>query len=144
MPPTGGSNPLNQSIEEYQQEQRKVILNSDGFKLAIAGTAITILTLILLIRNYMLEELLQEERERRIVPYPPPIKVKAKPIEEIIIKIDDPKPIQSVITHELSAPMPPRMIMPPRMPIPLRITTAPRVLTRNFKYPPPYHVLNKN
>ena len=70
MPPTGGTIPLNQTVEQYQQEQRTAILNSDGFKLAMIGLTIAVLTIILLARIYTLEDQ-SEARNIQVVPYPP-------------------------------------------------------------------------
>ena len=129
MPPTGGTIPLNQTIEQYQEEQRTAILNSNGFKLAMAGVAIAILTLILLARNYMLEDI-PEVRNLQIIPYSyPPVTQRPR-----ILKLNT--PIQAV-TYELR---PPIMTLPPRMPIP---PIPPRTHFRTFKYPPPYDAFNK-
>ena len=125
MPPTGGTIPLNQTVEQYQQEQRTAILNSSGFKLAMTGLAIATLTLILLARIYTLEDE-SEARNIQVVPYPP---VRQPPV---VLKLN--APIQAVSTYELR---PPIMALPPRMPIP------PRTQFRTFKYPPPYDAFNK-
>ncbi len=125
MPPTGGTIPLNQTVEQYQEEQRTAILNSDGFKLAMTGVAIAGLTLILLARIYTLENV-SETRNLQVVPCPPVMQPPA------VLKINT--PIQEVSTYELRPPM---MTHPPRMPIP------PRRQFRTFKYPPPYDAFNK-
>ncbi len=142
MPPTGGTIPLNQSVEQYQQEQRNAVVNSNGFKLAIAGTAITILTLILLARIYMFEEEVElgQIRRTQVTPYPslqqvkPQVNPQVKPLEElkeIVVVKEYPKPS---ITHELTAPV---------YTIPPRLTMPPRTYIRTFKYPPPYDAFNK-
>lgn len=138
MPPTGGTIPLNQSVEQYQQEQRNTVVNSIGFKLAIAGTAIAILTLILLARSYMLEEV--EDRNIQVVPHPSYVKVKPKGLKQIIVVRREDNS-QRVATHEL---------LPPRFPITTKMAihgpTGPRGPIppfRTFKYPPPYEAFNK-
>jgi hypothetical protein len=123
MPPTGGTIPLNQTVEQYQQEQRTAILNSNGFKLAMTGLAIATLTLILLVRIYTLEDE-SEARNIQVVPYPP--------VTQEATRLN--APIQAVSTYELR---PPIMALAPRMPIP------PRRQFRTFKYPPPYDAFNK-
>lgn len=128
MPPTGGTIPLNQTVEQYQQEQRTAILNSNGFKLAMTGLAIAILTLILLAKIYALEDE-SEARNIQVVPYPP---LRQEPR---VLKLNT--PIQVVTTHELR---PPIMALAPRMPIP---PIPPRTQFRTFKYPPPYDAFNK-
>ena len=125
MPPTGGTIPLNQTVEQYQQEQRTAILNSNGFKLAMTGLAIAVLTLILLARIYTLEDE-SESRNIQIVPYPP---LRQEPV---VLKLNT--PIQAVSTYELR---PPIRALAPRMPIP------PISQFRTFKYPPPYDAFNK-
>lgn len=145
MPPTGGAVPLYESPDKFYQDQRNAILNSNGFKMAMAGAAITILMLILLVRNYLIQEALDDAREtrevRRVLPYPPiqvPIQTQVKQhkiqeLREVIVV-----PEVKHITHELT-PVPlmiphvPRMSIPPRAP----------VLVRTFKYPPPYEAFNK-
>lgn len=150
MPPTGGAVPLYESPDKFYQGQRNAILNSNGFKMAMAGAAITILMLILLVRNYLIQEALDDARETRqdreprrvqVLPYPPiqvPIQTQVKQhkiqeLREVIVV-----PEVKHITHELT---PVRVMMPnvPRMSIPPR---AP-VLLRTFKYPPPYEAFNK-
>jgi hypothetical protein len=133
MPPTGGTIPLNQTVEQYQQEQRTAILNSNGFKLAMAGVAIASLTLILLARNYVLEDQ-SEARNIQVVPYPP---VRQEPRVLNLNSIKRDAPIQVVTTHELR---PPIMALAPRMPIP---PIYPISQFRTFKYPPPYDAFNK-
>lgn len=125
MPPTGGTIPLNQTVEQYQQEQRTAILNSNGFKLTMTGLAIAVLTLILLARIYTLEDE-SESRNIQIVPYPP---LRQEPV---VLKLNT--PIQAVSTYELR---PPIRALAPRMPIP------PISQFRTFKYPPPYDAFNK-
>ena len=145
MPPTGGTIPLNQTVEQYQQEQRTAILNSNGFKLAMTGLAIAILTLILLARIYALEDE-SEARNIQVVPYPP-LRQEPRVLNLNSIKRD--APIQVVTTHELR---PPIMALAPRMPIPPIMALAPRMPIppiypisqfRTFKYPPPYDAFNK-
>ena len=145
MPPTGGTIPLNQTVEQYQQEQRTAILNSNGFKLAMTGLAIAILTLILLARIYALEDE-SEARNIQVVPYPP-LRQEPRVLNLNSIKRD--APIQVVTTHELR---PPIIALAPRMPIPPIMALAPRMPIppiypisqfRTFKYPPPYDAFNK-
>ncbi len=146
MPPTGGTIPQNMSVEQYQKEQREVVLNSNGFKLAIAGTAITILTLILIARSYALEEEV-EVRNLQVVPYPSNEKKKPEELKEIIV-VGGEDNTQRVVTHEL---LPPKFPITTKMALPLAVplTTGPRGPRgpippfRTFKYPPPYDTFNK-
>jgi sulfur transfer complex TusBCD TusB component (DsrH family) len=148
MPPTGGTIPQNTSVEQYQQEQRVVVLNSDGFKLAMAGSAIAILTLILLARSYILEEEV-EVRNLQVVPYPLEVKKKPEELKEVIVVGAEDNP-QRVVTHEL---LPPRFPITTKMALPVAIPLAfpagprgprgPIPPFRTFNYPPPYEAFNK-
>jgi len=123
MPPSnGGAVPINQTQEQYNQEQQAVLIQSSGFKMAISGSAISIFAICLLVYYRMKEDeefFRQENRRMQIVPLAPPL-----PQVEIVV-VESPPTVtmtpmtQKPVFHELKPP------------------------TRTFKYPPPYDVLNK-
>ena len=159
LPQIGGAIPMGENPDTFYENQRKNILNSSGFKMAIAGAALAILILILLVKNNLYEEEIayaKEVRRAQVVPYPEaqviPLaqvkpQVQAKPLpqpnlEELKeIVVVRPYPEVQHVTHELTV----RQMEPVKNMVRFG-PTAPRVPVlplRQFKYPPPYEAFNK-
>ena len=165
LPQIGGAIPMGENPDTFYENQRKNILNSSGFKMAIAGAALAILILILLVKNNLYEEEIayaKEVRRAQVVPYPqvqaqvkpevkpqvkPEVKPQVKPLpqqnlEELKeIVVVRPYPEVQHVTHELTV----RQMEPVKNMVRFG-PTAPRVPVlplRQFKYPPPYEAFNK-
>ena len=134
MPPSnGGTVPLNQTQEQYNQEQHAAVIQSSGFKMAISGSAISIFAICLLVYYRMKEDeeiFRKENRRMQIVPVASPMPV-ASPTEIVVVGPEAHLPMASPMTP-MATPMTQKPIFHELKPPP-----------RTFKYPPPYDVLNK-
>ena len=87
MPPTGGVVPQGQSVDDYQKEQQRQILASNGFAITIIGSVLCCLVIIgFLIKNYY------EEPREIVIPSQQPI--------QIIVK--EPSKVESLKSDNLS------------------------------------------
>lgn len=161
MPQMGGAVvPYDKTVEQYNQEQQSVIIQSSGFKMAIGGFATCLLSICLLICKMYYEQEYEERNTRiQIVPYPrlegkvkerqaqlqpqaklqaqaqpqaqPQLQVTEETLKEIVVvKSED---------YNTRITLPPRMSLPPRMPVVFNHGYP----QRTFKYPAPYEAFNK-
>ena len=164
MPQTGGGVvPYDKTVEQYNQEQQSVIINSPGFKMAIGGSAACVLSIFLLIcKMYFEQEYVERNTRIQVVPYPSLEKLKAQAQlqeqkrpksqkepkaqaqiqSEAQVKLEE--TLKEIVVvkaedHNTRITLPPRMSLPPRMPIVFN-NGYPQ---RTFKYPPPYEAFNK-
>jgi hypothetical protein len=69
MPTGGGTMPNNMSPEEYRQQQHQAAITSKGFTIAMIGTSLTMIgVLIILIKVYR-ENRAQDAAESKILPF---------------------------------------------------------------------------
>jgi hypothetical protein len=153
IPSSGGPVPLDKSPQEFSEQQQREIYNSNGFKVTMVGTGITVASMLILylrscmedyrvvnipFRRQTVRSILKVKRihHQQVAPEPQPI--------EVIV--DDPKP-QVKTTPNLTAMVPAPSSSPPPQLIPrgpvIEIIPLPGGLRNTFKYPPPYDVLNR-
>ena len=144
----GGEVPLNQSKEQYNQEQQAAIIQSSGFKMTLSGCGICILGICLLVLYRMKEDEEFFNKEQRRVHIAPV----SLPREIIVVGSQD--PTAQGVPVAMAVPKPMAMAVPKPKPVPVHMAVASPVPVtqvvfhklmppRTFKYPPPYDVLNK-
>jgi hypothetical protein len=115
LPPTGGVVPQGQSVEDYQKEQQRLIVASNGFVITMIGSVLCCLVIIgFIIKNYY------EEPPETIIPHSP------QPIQ-IIVK-ESPK-VESLKSGNL-----------PHFNTQTKLIPLKSILKKpEYTYPPPYN-----
>ena len=157
IPPTGGTVPQGETPESFSQKQQEAVFNSNGFKTTMIGTGITIASVITLFIRSCIHDCQQVNfavKEPRSI-----LKVKRSTIvPQIEIIVEDPKPqVQAdprpqIRTTPNLIPLAAPSSSPPIQLVPSKVTfmelqpppfKGPVIEKIRFKYPPPYHVMNR-
>lgn len=155
IPTVGGTVPSDKNPQEFHLEQQQAVYNSPGFKATMAGTGISIVSVLAIwIRSSMME---REDLRRYNVGIKPRSILKVTrivPSEQVHIVVEDEKPHVITSTSQIPPPLsssPPIQLLPGRVanitPVSLpgprgRVVRQLVPLVRKFKYPPPYDHLN--
>lgn len=169
IPQTGGTIPQGESPEDFSNKQQQEMYKSNGFKITMVGTGITIVGVLMIcirscIEEYRTQNIPQKE-PRSILKVTRATVVPQEPIEVIVHDqktYSDPKPeadprpqirttpnLVPLAAPPLSSSPPIQLIAHPKnvqrvnfMELqPVRIS-GPHI--QKFRYPPPYHVLNRH
>lgn len=155
IPQVGGPVPQDKTPQEFNDQQQQAVYSSNGFKVTMVGTGITVASMLVLYLRSCMEDYrvvnipLRRQNVRSILKVKriQPEQLQAEPqIYPIEVIVDDPRP-QVKTTPSLTAMVPAPSSSPPPQLVPrgpvIQKIPLPGALRKTFKYPPPYDVLNK-